>query len=72
MTQVASHHNIFIYLIILMIIATKEKSGFRDSQRCHVIDAIYFVISPLLSDDVFVPLTIVMSGLMTARDIVTA
>ena len=71
MTQLASHHNIFIYLIILMIIATKEKSGFRDS-RCNVIDAIYFVISPLLSDDVFVPLTIVMSGLMTARDIVTA
>ena len=48
LTQVASHHNIFIYLIILMIIAMKEKSGFRDN-RCHVesVDAIYFCrISP--------------------------
>ena len=48
LTQVASHLNIFIYLIILMIIAMKEKSGFRDN-RCHVesVDAIYFCrISP--------------------------
>ena len=50
-----------------MIKATKEGSSIRDNRR-HVesLNAIYScLISPLVSDDVFVLMTIVMSGLMT-------